>query len=183
MVLPWMTKGNVNTCMNTLDSNSQEIPYLRWVGSMFSTLQALTDLQVREISVGLAYLHSERIVHGDLRGVRISLIMSSVSFASNTERGKANILIDHNLMVHIADFGLAIVADSTFTTSHQEGNARWLCPSLLKGGIRRPDEACDVYSYGCVCVEVSVLNLVWYSRPLIALLSDFLSETTIPPTS
>ncbi|KAJ3475755.1 hypothetical protein NLI96_g11628 [Meripilus lineatus] len=89
---------------------------------------------VRQIADGLDYLHGEKIVHGDLRG--------------------ANILIDAEHKVKIADFGVAVLADSTLTGSHHEGNARWLCPIYLIGYIHRPDYACDMYAFGCVCVEI-----------------------------
>jgi len=48
-------------------------------------------MQIREISIGLAYLHEENIVYGDLRC--------------------ANILIGSNEEVRLADFGLSVFAD------------------------------------------------------------------------
>ncbi|KAJ3475757.1 hypothetical protein NLI96_g11626 [Meripilus lineatus] len=94
----------------------------------------LTNSQLLEIATGLEYLHSERIVHGDLRG--------------------DNIMINDRSVVKITDFGLAVIADATTTDAHREGNARWLCPYFFSGKVLRPDYWCDVYSYGCVCVEV-----------------------------
>lgn len=70
---------------------------------------------------------------------------------------QANILIDKNLRVRLADFGLALFADSMMIRSHSGGAQRWACPNVT---IRRPDYTCDVYSYGCDCVEVSRCQIV-----------------------
>lgn len=64
-------------------------------------------------------------------------------------------MINDRSVVKITDFGLAVIADATTTDAHREGNARWLCPYFFSGKVLRPDYWCDVYSYGCVCVEVS----------------------------
>ncbi len=69
-------------------------------------------------------------------------------------RGQANILIDSNLRVQLMDFGLALFADSTLTSSRAGGAIRWVSPQLLRGSVPRPSYSCDMYSYGCVCVEV-----------------------------
>ena len=71
---------------------------------------------------------------------------------------KANILIDYNLCVRLADFGLALFADASTASlgSHIGGSARWMCPGLLSGVLPRPNYSCDVYAFGCVCIEVRV---------------------------
>ncbi|KAJ3475947.1 hypothetical protein NLI96_g11493 [Meripilus lineatus] len=116
-------------------------------GSITCCMEKLDELGVQipyarwllEIALGLEYLHGERIVHGDLRG--------------------ANILIDGQMRVRLADFGLALFADSTLTQSRAGGAIRWLCPHLLKGTVSRPEFASDVYSYGCVSTPGSALIL------------------------
>ncbi|KAJ6524434.1 kinase-like domain-containing protein, partial [Mycena vulgaris] len=55
------------------------------------------DKLLSETAQGLAYLHSQNIVHGDLRGV--------------------NVLIDNEEHAQLADFGLAIVTDATLGTT------------------------------------------------------------------
>ncbi|TCD71742.1 hypothetical protein EIP91_005508 [Steccherinum ochraceum] len=94
-----------------------------------------------EIADGLAYLHSRQYVHGDLRG--------------------ANILIDEDLTVRLADFGLAVVAQPTTGSyrSSSNGAIRWLAPELLDPSLfgyetSRPTAPGDVYAYACVCMEV-----------------------------
>jgi serine/threonine protein kinase len=97
--------------------------------------------QLLEIAQGLVYLHSQDIIHGDLRG--------------------ANILVDDNWHVRLADFGLAVFASATVATgsSHRGGSARWMSPELLSPqscGLEKSQRtfASDVYSFACVCIEV-----------------------------
>ncbi|TCD63897.1 hypothetical protein EIP91_004806 [Steccherinum ochraceum] len=94
-----------------------------------------------QISLGLEYLHAEQVVHGDLRG--------------------PNILIDQDYRVRLADFGLAVLAEATSQNyaSNRGGNARWLAPELIhpeRFGLEstRPTCASDVFSFGCVVVEL-----------------------------
>ncbi|KAK7677083.1 hypothetical protein QCA50_019981 [Cerrena zonata] len=91
-----------------------------------------------EISQGLEYLHDQDIVHGDVRG--------------------ANILIDSQGHVKMADFGLAFFSGaSTVSFGPNAGGAtRWLAPELLEveDKVRLPTYACDVFSFGRVCIEL-----------------------------
>ncbi|KDQ58066.1 hypothetical protein JAAARDRAFT_256104 [Jaapia argillacea MUCL 33604] len=100
------------------------------------------DQLLLQIAEGLEYLHKQNVVHGDMRG--------------------ANILIDETRCVRIADFGLAIFAESfggTFKTSTGAGTTRWMAPELLdpkkydKDRARRTYQS-DVYAFGHVCLEV-----------------------------
>lgn len=94
-----------------------------------------------EISVGLSYLHDEGVVHGDLRG--------------------ANVLVDDDFHVRIADFGLSVYAEygSGALGSMRGGNTRWLAPELIFPELygtssSRPTYASDVYAFGCVALEL-----------------------------
>ncbi|KAK7696269.1 hypothetical protein QCA50_000922 [Cerrena zonata] len=93
---------------------------------------------VLEISQGVNYLHIQGIIHGDLRG--------------------PNILIDEKFRVKLSDFGLASFSDqerlsilSSFTS-----NPRWAAPELLRSQdpVPYPDARSDVYSFGCLCIEL-----------------------------
>ncbi|PFH48375.1 hypothetical protein AMATHDRAFT_150063 [Amanita thiersii Skay4041] len=92
-----------------------------------------------EVARGMKHLHEEGIVHGDLKG--------------------GNILLDHNLHVKIADFGLSRHLDSTqhISTRSTAGTIRWMAPELL---IPQGTEPChktyrsDVYAFACVILEI-----------------------------
>ncbi|TCD66812.1 hypothetical protein EIP91_000948 [Steccherinum ochraceum] len=117
MVSPWMDNGSIVNCMAEREVD-------RWV----------LDRWVFEVAEGLEYLHSERVVHGDLRG--------------------ANILVDANLSIKLSDFGLAKFADASTASwgTHAAGALRWMAPEVLGG--TQATLASDVYSFGCVCAEI-----------------------------
>ncbi|EEB97688.1 hypothetical protein MPER_02943, partial [Moniliophthora perniciosa FA553] len=122
LVSPWMANG---TILKHLGENGGED----------------IDLKLFEIAQGVAYLHSQHIVHGDLRG--------------------SNILVDSNCHACIADFGLAVFSDVTVGTnsSHHAGSVRWMAPELHQPtnfGLEyfRRTFASDTYSFACVCVEL-----------------------------
>ncbi|KAK2462742.1 hypothetical protein APHAL10511_005260 [Amanita phalloides] len=96
-------------------------------------LQILYDM-----SLGLLYLHSRNVIHGDLKG--------------------ANVLIDNSGKALLCDFGLSLVkADATSRTAKQgdaamTGSRNWMAPELLMGGSQR--KSCDVYSFGITIFEI-----------------------------
>ncbi|KAJ7106261.1 kinase-like domain-containing protein, partial [Mycena epipterygia] len=127
MASPWMKHGTV-------------LKYLSLHGC------ADVDRLLLQVAEGLSYLHSMKIVHGDLRGM--------------------NILVSDDLNACLADFGLtSVIAVSTNDTSstNHAGSTRWLAPELLQPSafgcdrfVRRP--ASDVYAFACVCLEASTFN-------------------------
>ncbi|KAJ3482587.1 hypothetical protein NLI96_g6879 [Meripilus lineatus] len=132
MVLPWIEYGNVR---QLLDQKMRETQFR---GPFFLTTITIWLL---EIAQGLSYLHSEGVVHGDLRGV--------------------NILVDSNGKMKLADFGLAVIAEAgeSLTATIRGGAFGWLAPELIDPesfGLpnTRPTFASDVYSFACVCIEL-----------------------------
>ncbi|KAF7763880.1 hypothetical protein Agabi119p4_8417 [Agaricus bisporus var. burnettii] len=89
---------------------------------------------VYEIANGLQYLHSQNIVHGDLKG--------------------RNVLIDNHLHACLADFGLStIVTDETLgfvaTTISTSGHTtRWASPEQVLEENARPTPASDMWAFG-----------------------------------
>ncbi|KAF7308507.1 Protein kinase domain-containing protein [Mycena chlorophos] len=121
IVSPWMKNG---TLVKHLAENGK----------------AGVELRLFEVAQGLAYLHSEGIVHGDLRG--------------------SNILVDDDWHARLADFGLSVLSSVPLThTTYRSGSTRWMGPELLfpqSCGLDsyRRTFASDVYSFGSVCVEL-----------------------------
>ncbi|KDQ56783.1 hypothetical protein JAAARDRAFT_132054 [Jaapia argillacea MUCL 33604] len=127
IVSPWMKHGSILDCIA-------------------NKLRYVTELQVntllRQIAEGLEYLHSENIVHGDLRG--------------------ANVLVDDAFSPRLADLGLSVFEEATrgaFTSTSTTGSTRWMAPELhspesfgLEGARRTC--ASDVYAFACLCLEV-----------------------------
>ncbi|KAF7309834.1 hypothetical protein MIND_00355300 [Mycena indigotica] len=122
MVSPWQRNG---TILKHLAENGN----------------ANVEHRVLEIAQGLAYLHSQDIIHGDLRG--------------------SNILVDDGWHARLADFGLAVFSDATIATqtSHRGGSVRWMAPELhlpQSCGLEdfRRTFASDVYSFAFVSIEL-----------------------------
>ncbi|KAF9457394.1 hypothetical protein BDZ94DRAFT_232746 [Collybia nuda] len=132
MVSPWMQHG---TIMRHLSENKGvDVNKLLW-----------------EVAQGLHYLHSQKVVHGDLRG--------------------GNILINDEWQACLADFGLTVVSETTLATqtSNGHGSMRWMAPELhdpeffgFNRFLRTP--ASDIYAFGCVCLEVCPRNFRRLSR-------------------
>ncbi|KAJ7248623.1 kinase-like domain-containing protein, partial [Mycena haematopus] len=113
MVSPWMKHGSV-------------INYLKTHG------YANVDKLLYEIAQGLEYLHSNTIVHGDLKG--------------------ANILIKEDWSACLTDFGLSGYSDATSTMStNRGGSLYWMAPELLdpeRFGFKfARTTATDVYAF------------------------------------
>jgi len=124
MVSPWMQNGTV-------------IKYLSGVRD--EARQSIVDRLIREIAQGLAFLHDQNVVHGDLRG--------------------SNILVDDDGHASLTDFGLTVLSDATTQTHQGAGSVRWMAPETLNPnacGLEdyKRTSASDIYAFACVCLEL-----------------------------
>jgi len=128
LACPWMENGNVIQFLANRTSEVNCIPLCL------------------DVAQGLEYLHSEHIIHGDLKGL--------------------NILVSSSQRACIADFGVATMIHSAsmtyMTTDKRTRTLRWQAPELLPditGGDFSNTELCnttatDVYSFALVCYEM-----------------------------
>ncbi|XP_061339513.1 mitogen-activated protein kinase kinase kinase 1-like [Gastrolobium bilobum] len=97
----------------------------------------LRDSQVssytRQILHGLKYLHDRNIVHRDIKC--------------------ANILVDANGYVKLADFGLAKAIKLNDVKSCK-GTAFWMAPEVVKGKNKGYGLPADIWSLGCTVLEM-----------------------------
>ena len=102
-----------------------------------------------DIGNGLSYLHSDNILHRDLKSL--------------------NILLDINYCAKICDFGLAKIKLETSSSSTKSnkasGTTRWMAPELLsmEDDAPSPTKASDIYSYGMVLWEISSREIPYKS--------------------
>jgi len=95
---------------------------------------------LKDATEGLSYLHSQRIVHGDLKG--------------------GNVLINKHRRACLADFGVTrIIAEFTSSGSvNPEGTVSRMSPEVIwpeKYGCKgKPMKESDVYSLGILVYEV-----------------------------
>ncbi|XP_071731373.1 mitogen-activated protein kinase kinase kinase 1-like isoform X2 [Rutidosis leptorrhynchoides] len=108
-------------------------------GSLLSLYQKyhLQDCQVssytRQILHGLKYLHDRSVVHRDVKC--------------------ANILVDANGSVKLADFGLA-KATKLNDVKSCKGTAFWMAPEVVNQKHKGYGLAADIWSLGCTVLEM-----------------------------
>ena len=87
-----------------------------------------------DIADGLHYLHSQNILHCDLKS--------------------QNILVDFSRKsAKITDFGVAVKLTSNSTLSRQSGTYPWMAPEVILD--KKTSKASDVYSLGVILWEAS----------------------------
>ncbi|CAN0918944.1 Serine/threonine-protein kinase STY17 [Linum grandiflorum] len=98
-----------------------------------------------DVSKGMNYLHQNSIIHRDLK--------------------TANLLMDENEVVKVADFGVARVQTQSGVMTAETGTYRWMAPEVIE---HKPyDHKADVFSFGIVMWELLTGELPYsYLTPL-----------------
>ncbi|KAJ6587171.1 hypothetical protein DFH09DRAFT_1308232 [Mycena vulgaris] len=97
---------------------------------------------MHEIAKGMDYLHSQGVLHGDLKA--------------------ANILVDDRIHCLVSDFGQSEMKSEVFRisgTSPPHGTLRWQAPELMCGHCQLTT-AMDVYGFAMCCVEILTMGRI-----------------------
>ncbi|XP_057841092.1 serine/threonine-protein kinase STY8 isoform X1 [Cryptomeria japonica] len=95
-----------------------------------------------DVSKGMEYLHENKIIHRDLKA--------------------ANLLMDKNYVVKVADFGVArFLTQNNGTMTAETGTYRWMAPEVIN---HQPyDQKADVFSFAIVLWELLTAKLPYDS--------------------
>ncbi|KAH9677702.1 mitogen-activated protein kinase kinase kinase YODA [Citrus sinensis] len=123
--------------------------YLEYVsgGSIYKLLQDYGQFgepairnYTQQILSGLAFLHSKHTVHRDIKG--------------------ANILVDPNGRVKLADFGMAKHIAGHSCPLSFKGSHYWMAPEVIKNSSGC-NLAVDIWSLGCTVLEMATTKPPW----------------------
>ncbi|KAG8686159.1 hypothetical protein FRC09_014306, partial [Ceratobasidium sp. 395] len=91
-----------------------------------------------QVANGLTYLHKNKVVFGDLKA--------------------QNILIGHDGVAKLTDFGLSVLSEATcaFSTTHTTGagSTRWMAPELLSDIPVNQSYESDIYALAMTFIEI-----------------------------
>lgn len=123
--------------------------YLEYVsgGSIYKLLQDYGQFgesairnYTQQILSGLAYLHNKQTVHRDIKG--------------------ANILVDPNGRVKVADFGMAKHITGQSCPLSFKGSPYWMAPEVIRNA-NGSSLAVDIWSLGCTVLEMATSKPPW----------------------
>lgn len=83
------------------------------------------------------YLHSQVVIHRDIKG--------------------ANILTTKDGVVKLADFGVATKLTDTEKSNSGTGSPYWMAPEVIEMS-GQVTTACDIWSLGCTVIELLTSN-------------------------
>ena len=138
---PNIVKYVGNDDVDALSSDNHLCIVLEYVegGSLASIIKKLGPLSealvskfVKQVLNGLCYLHSQGVVHRDIKG--------------------ANILTTKDGEVKLADFGVATKLSETVKSMSFAGTPYWMAPEIVENG--HGTSACDIWSLGCTVIEL-----------------------------
>lgn len=113
---------------------------------------------IKQVLIGLEYLHKQGVVHRDVKG--------------------ANILLARTGAVKLADFGVAGLTGAPASsekgsdaTAQGErvgkvvGTPYWMAPEVISMSLTHPTPASDIWSLGCTIVEMLTGHPPFFSLP------------------
>jgi len=118
----------------------------------------------KQILCGVEYLHSKGIAHRDIKG--------------------ANILVDHNGLVKLADFGASKKLHNAVSITGEglktiTGTPYYMAPEVIQGNTHYGRKA-DIWSVGAVVIEMATGHPPFHDLQPVPALFKIGSPNTIP---
>jgi len=118
----------------------------------------------RQTLDGLSYLHSEGILHRDLKA--------------------DNILLDLDGTCKISDFGISKKTDNIYgndITNNMQGSVFWMAPEVIRSQGMGYSAKVDIWSLGCVVLEMFAGKRPWSKEEAIGAIYKLGSLNEAPP--
>ncbi|KAK1288631.1 Mitogen-activated protein kinase kinase kinase YODA [Acorus calamus] len=112
-----------------------------------------------QILSGLAYLHGRNTMHRDIKG--------------------ANILVDPNGEIKLADFGMAKHISAYTSIRSFKGSPYWMAPEVIMNG-NGYNLAVDIWSLGCTILEMATSKPPWSKYEGVAAIFKIGNSKDIP---
>ena len=124
----------------------------------------LVSSLTRQTLDGLAYLHTEGVLHRDLKA--------------------DNILLDIDGTCKISDFGISKKTDNIYgndITNSMQGSVFWMAPEVIRSQGQGYSAKVDIWSLGCVVLEMFAGRRPWSKEEAIGAIYKLGSLNQAPP--
>lgn len=108
---------------------------------------------------GLSYIHSKGLLHCDLKA--------------------DNLLLETNGILKISDFGISKSTQDLTSKMAFQGTIFWMAPEIIND--KKYDKKVDIWSSGCVLIEMFTGDRPWKSFEIEAVLYKLGREKVVPP--
>ncbi|CAR25664.1 hypothetical protein ZYGR_0A02290 [Zygosaccharomyces rouxii] len=122
--------------------------------------ESKAKVYVKQTLNGLNYLHEQGVIHRDIKA--------------------ANLLLDSNNVVKLADFGVSTKVNTMTMAMTLAGSLNWMAPEII--GNRGASTLSDIWSLGATVLEVLTGNPPFYNLVDINIYYAIENDAFIPPS-
>lgn len=125
--------------------------------------ETLIRIITKQVLLGLEYLHSNNIIHRDLKA--------------------DNLLLDIDGTCKISDFGISRKNNDIYSNANMsmKGTIFWMAPEVIDNMVEGYSAKVDIWSLGCVVLEMFAGKRPWSNEAAISVIYKAGKEKKAPP--